>query len=579
MPFLSRRFADPQVHFVDPGLPLAAPKPPSQSNRSRAVSDGVFKRVSGFFSTRKRARSKPPPLQTTQCRTSVAFIRSSPVVFSKLSTDSTPPSSPEIRRPSGLGRRASSLESTRKLETDDVIPFNHPPCSLLFHTTQQPEIVTATRNLPLPAEIFSTVLSYLSRSDLTVTALISHKLCTLSRQALYHSLDFQLLTEPSLERLCATLASNKHLAARVNTLVCHFWPSSQSQLPDARALPSTDFLTALRNMWNLRVLTVRSFGTLLVDAASALTFSLTHLTILDESLTQVQHLHLRTWLMNQSRLQYLSFPHLLEFAACSTVSLSFRSDSSSEPSMIASEDEYSDAFLPSLEVLQAPTQMATTLCSAMGHCPRRITLHVHDTLYTGLRPAIVLRALKGVKEMHVIFGHEVDKRTAEKFLGMAGSTLSKCESGTRALDSLHLEAMWSGQDSAETLYKIITSIISRFQGLRRLKLTTPYRSTQAFGPVLLSFPLPPGIPSLPSPVPGLGSPCARLSFRNSVGSTMIKEFVACGSEKLHAKVWTKRCPTLCDVQFDFSASATEDDVELCGLWFRRGVSTHLTGSG
>lgn len=52
----------------------------------------------------------------------------------------------------------------------------------------------------------------------------------------------------------------------------------------------------------------------------------------------------------------------------------------------------------------------------------------------------------------------------------------------------------------------------------------------------------------------------------------MKEFVACGSEKTYAKAWSKQCPTLRDIQFDFSTPTSEVDMELCGVWFRRKVT-------
>lgn len=121
--------------------------------------------------------------------------------------------------------------------------------------------------------------------------------------------------------------------------------------------------------------------------------------------------------------------------------------------------------------------------------------------------------------------------------------------------------------TTQTLYKIISSIISRFHGLQKLKLTTPYRSAQAEAPVKLAIPLPPALPS-PTPTRASSTP-SSMSVSSPHGGSVTKEFVACGTEKVHAKTWSKLCPSLADIQFDFSSSTSEAEIELCGVWFRR----------
>ncbi|KAL4071890.1 hypothetical protein V8B97DRAFT_1942147 [Scleroderma yunnanense] len=576
MPFLSRRHPEPQVRFFESDLELAAPKThPTHTSRNRAVSDGVFSRVSTLFGARKRTRSKPPPLKPTPYRSPLGFIRSSPVILSRLSNDSTPPSSPEIRRPSGLGRRASDLEYIGQSDDDSGPTMNDFSKSFL-RPAREPTNFDENLPLPLPGEIIATILYFLRRSDLAATALVSRGFCSVTRHILYCSIDFQTLTEPQLESLCATLAAHSRLAERVRTLFCHFWPRSKSVPSDNHVTsPSAEFIQALQNMRNLQVLTMQSFASILLYSP-LLTFSLIELTILDESLTQAQSADFRTWLASQTRLRSLSFPNLVEFVASgvnSSVS-SLEVSTSSASSISTREHEGPEEFLPSLKTLHAPTSIATSILSDTKHALQLVSLHVHDTLYTGLRPAVVLRTLKGANEMHVIFGHGVDKRTAEKFLGTAGSILiGECRDRKRLLECLHVEVLWSDDDAAERVYKMISSIISRFCGLRRLKLTTPHRTTRTLAPMLLSFPLPPGITSLPSPSPTVVSAVSQLSARNVSGGVFMKEFVACGGEKTYAKAWSKQCPTLSDIQFDFSTPTSEVDVELCGVWFRRKVPT------
>ncbi|KIJ67448.1 hypothetical protein HYDPIDRAFT_186216 [Hydnomerulius pinastri MD-312] len=577
MPFLSRRSVEPLRPFAE-REGFAGSVSPGDTPRSRAASDGVFRRVSTLFAGRKRTPSKSSPSQAARERGGIGFIRSHPLILSRTSSHSSPPSSPEIRRPSGLGRRASSLESTRSVVSEGYGrsdaeagvnkgyysslpnlldgPFNSPNTPVPHRTAQR-----AQRNATsgLPGNLWEAILSRLPKRDLPATALVSRTFCSASRLALYRSLDFQSIAEPRVEKLCAVLADNSGLGEQVVALACHFWPTSKPCSADGNVdlVPADGFLRALQNMRNLKILTLQSF-TFLLHHLPSLPFVLTKLTILDESITQSQLTDIRSWLVRQSCLESLSFPNLIEFAG---------SDDSSSPSQSEIDDPHLlHDCLPHLRWLHAPPQISTAICSSMKHPLKRITLDVHDTLYTGLRPGAVLRALKGVQEMHLIFGHEVDKRTVEKFLGAAGGILAE-EDGSGGLESLDVEVLWMDNDAAETLYAIITSIISRFRGLLKLKLTSPYRSFQAEAPVSLSIPL---LPALPSPTPtGSSSTPSSLSASAPPGGAMTKEFVACGTEKTHAKAWTKQCPSLCDIQFDFSAPDSDADIELCGVWFRR----------
>lgn len=67
---------------------------------------------------------------------------------------------------------------------------------------------------------------------------------------------------------------------------------------------------------------------------------------------------------------------------------------------------------------------------------------------------------------------------------------------------------------------------------------------------------------------------------------MLKEFVACDVEQSYARTWTKHCPSLSDIRFDFSCSTADADlnmgvdvdVELCGMWFRRKMPAGIRSS-
>ncbi|KIK91995.1 hypothetical protein PAXRUDRAFT_603531 [Paxillus rubicundulus Ve08.2h10] len=609
MLFLSRRSVEPLP--VGPSEERDFSRRFSLRNtpRNRAASDGVFRRVSTLFSGRKRTHSKSPPSQSVPGHgpVGIGYIRSHPLILSARSSTSSTPSSSEIRRPSGLGRRAGSLESMQSLAVSEGYarpvggtraktgfaslpnllggPSHFPVISVPHPTVQR---ARRDGSLALPDELLQAILLLLPRCDLPITALVSRRFCSATRHTLYRSLDFQHIAEPRVEKLCDVLARKAELAEQVITLTCHFCPTSKASSPDGNTtlFPSADFLHALQNMRNLKNLTLQSFISVLSHAPS-LTFSLTKLTILDAKITQPQLMDVRSWLTSQSFLESLSFPNLVEFTDFGHPSQQSPGEKNPPAALLqtVNDDQFASGFLPRLTQLHASTQITTLLCSAIARRIRHLTLDVHETLYTGLRPSTVLRALQGIREMHIIFGHEVDKRTVEKFLGAAGGVLAK-EDGTEALESLEIEVMWVDDGAAEvrshrgyrdiadppphaqTLYGIVTSIISRFRGLQKLKLTSPYRTIDSQAPITLSVPLPPALPSPASTVSSSSSP-SLLYVSNPRGTTVKKEFVACSTEKSYARTWTKQCPSLCDIQFDFSVSTSDADIELCGVWFRR----------
>lgn len=294
-----------------------------------------------------------------------------------------------------------------------------------------------TASITLPNPIFRVVLEFLPRNDLPAVALVSRGFCALARYALYHSLDVHTLTESSLEGLYNILACKKELAALVASFYC----------PDGfvSSVPSNDVRQALQNMYNLKSLTLPSFASIL-SLTPSLTFSLTHLAILDKKLTQSQLVALRSWLATQASLESLSLPHLVEYTG---------TDSScmeewvpvGDPSQTNDQGPFT-TLLPGLKSLRASTEIVSMLCLEMNNPIQHLTLDVHETLYAGLRPSSVIRSLNGVREMHIIFAPEVDKRTVEKFLGVTGSMLTG-EDKPEAMKSLEVEVSWTDKDAAE----------------------------------------------------------------------------------------------------------------------------------
>ncbi|KAG1744778.1 hypothetical protein EDB19DRAFT_1694215 [Suillus lakei] len=553
MPFLSRRSAEPLRPSSDldiaGGRSAAADTAPQEKSPNR-----VLKRVTTLFNPRKRTLSKntSPMRYGAGGHGAVGFIRDAAAVYPRSSSDSSTASPDEIRRPSGLGRRASLMESLQlPSESIDLERSNGTGGSLAEHTTHAGVAIQS-----LPMELLETVLSFLPKFDLPRIALVSAQLCDASRNTLYRILDFQSISEPQVEKLCTILATYTSLAARVQSLSCHFWPATTST--DGHLIPSLDLTTALHNMSNLECLTIRTFVPVFSQSPPLL-FRLKTLVILDDTISLQQITDILHFLRKQTSLQYLAFPNVVEkpfSAECSSHQHAFASGFAQE------------TILPSLSQLHAPPQLTMTICSLLGQTLQTIVLDVTTTLYTGLQPAALLRAIQGVSKLDVVFTHEVDKRTVEKFLGAAGGILSGSgASSSRGLIVLEVEVLWMEDDTAEILYGIVDAVISRFNGLRTLKLTTPFRSSRS---QLLTPPLSSSLQPLPSHTPTTPSfSLSSMLITSPVGAVLSNEFVSSGTEKTHAKMWTKACSTLSDIQFCFPDPSLEADVALCGVWFHR----------
>lgn len=272
------------------------------------------------------------------------------------------------------------------------------------------------------------------------------------------------------------LACKEELAALVVSFHCRSWPSWELASLDGRisSVPSDDVRQAFQNMYNLKSLTLPSFGSIL-SLTPSLTFSLLHLTILDKKLTQSQLVALHSWLATQPSLDSLSFPHL-EYTS---TDLSFIDEWApvADPSQTNSYGP-STTLLPGLKSLHASTEIASMMCLAMNHPIEHLTLDVRGTLYTGLRPSSVIRSLNGVREMHIIFAPEVDKRTVEKFLGVTGSMLTGADKAD-PMKSLEVEVMWTDNDAAEVCPQR-SSTISRV--VVDLACAAPHRRSTGLSP-------------------------------------------------------------------------------------------------
>ncbi|KAG2126060.1 hypothetical protein DEU56DRAFT_558687 [Suillus clintonianus] len=574
MHFLTRRSAEPLRLSADLDIAGGRSAAPADTFPQEKSPSRVLKRVTTLFNPRKRTLSKntSPTCHGAGAHGAVGFIRDAAAVYPRSSSDSSTESPEEIRRPSGLGRRASLMESPSEsinlerfsgnggeARVSRSLPdlLNNLTHSFRIGSLAEHPTIAGVAIQSLPMQLLEIILSFLPKSDVLRIALVSAQFCKASRNALYRILDFQSISEPQVEKLCKILANHTSLAARVQSLSCHFWPATTST--DGHLIPSLDLTTALHNMSNLESLTIRTFVPVF-SQSPPLAFRLKTLVILDDTISLEQVTDILHFLRNQTSLQCLAFPNVVEnpfSPECSPQHHIFASGLAREP------------ILPALSQLHAPPQLTMTICSLLGQALDSVVLDVTTTLFTGLRPAALLRAIQGVSKLDVVFTHEVDKRTVEKFLGAAGGILSGSgASNSRGLITLEVEVLWMEDETAEILYDIIDAVISRFNGLRTLKLITPFRSRQSqLLTPSVSGSLPLSVPSHTPTTPSFG--LSSMLITSPVGGVLPSEFVSSGTEKTHAKMWTKACPTLNDIQFCFPDPSPEADVALCGVWFHR----------
>ncbi|EIM80689.1 uncharacterized protein STEHIDRAFT_125711 [Stereum hirsutum FP-91666 SS1] len=259
---------------------------------------------------------------------------------------------------------------------------------------------------------------------------------------------------------------------------------------------SPSFTLALTMAFNnMRNLTSVSLPRFLPDVLQGASFRLKSVTLRQDSMPDPAAFI--SWLSSQPDITSLSFPYLTSAADLSTLFAS---------SQCASN----------LTRFAGPPPLAARV--APGRPLTSITLHVDSTLYDGLRPAALMSALAqstvSLTSLSIISStpQAVDARTLAKLFLAAGS-------GLPLLQELHIG--WVLED--QTLYKQIPSILPRLHFLRTLRLSrrtprpfllldsrpTTAASSQEIDSYTLLFPSPPSMPVSPtlmSPVsPGFDS--------------------------------------------------------------------------
>ncbi|KAI0942304.1 hypothetical protein AcW1_002968 [Taiwanofungus camphoratus] len=483
-----------------------------------------------------------------------------PRTISRSSSPSPTPSL-DIRMPNGLGRRASEElngeifvpsdlisvpqkdERVRSLSTpnpprNDFVKWNEVLSSL------QEEVPSGAGPVisRISSEIFKVVFSFALRADIASLALVSRAFLTPALHALYSNLDLRDLDSRRVNQCISLLASKKALAGFVRNFACRVLPSSKDS---ATSFYAVTFAIAFANMYQLVSLTISRFDVHLLFHA---TFRLRRLTILSEAISPDEFPDLTAWLVRQPSILSLSLPNFV----ISTHTDYPINDSSNNGHTDTSNTHtlrshttlclFPPHLLSRLTHFHGPAAIVPTVIS--GRPVRSVVLHIHNTLYDGLKPSAIMSALASsgysLKQLSIkAASSRIDARTLERVFMSVGAELG----GRLEV----LEVQWVLED--EILYKQLHSALPRFRTLRTVRL---YRRSPPPPP---SSP-PPTAPLPPtSPLPSsstLSVPSSPISIRsrpNSAQGFALDIPLPRAHERSHLGSWSKYCPSLRTVVF------------------------------
>ncbi|PCH34621.1 hypothetical protein WOLCODRAFT_27331 [Wolfiporia cocos MD-104 SS10] len=464
-----------------------------------------------------------------------------PRTYSRESTPSPTPSLDEIRMPFGLGRMASesSLRSAALEQAGREPNFAVGPRERCMSTptlltnasarlkgvlaASSPEGAAGPAVARVPPELWAIVFGFCSRAEIVSWARISKTLHDAATHALYERLDLRELTPECVERCINTLASRRSSAALVRAFTCSVLPASDGGTP---SLSTVSCAIALNHMENLRSLTLPRFDAQLLYHAS---FRLTRLTLLADSMSSDELGALLSWLEKQPDIATLSFPTLRLFSAAPSI-----------PSHV----------LPRLAHFHGPAPMASV--AIPGRPVKSAVLHVHNTLYDGLKPSALMTALTRSASVltHLVVeasATAVDARTLERVLMSAGAALGS------QLEVLGV--LWALPD--EILYKQLLAVLPRFRTLHTLRLRRAPGAPTVSAAFLSVPPSSPSASSLylsapPSPAPTIASlavPQPAYGSRPSTPASMADLPEPRAQERALLNAWNRHCPTLRTVVF------------------------------
>ena len=432
---------------------------PSVLQTPSIKSTNLRKRLSSFSllaSTLRRGRS-----QSSQSSAAVGYITPFRLRRESRSRSRSPSPEPslEIRRPSGLGRRASVIDLLGELPEDELAPNSVYGHTRRKHSISTPELTLrpdgllewshlpkAEENKPLPrlpeparrteppperqalsrlsSDLIKVVFSYASPADLASAALACKSLLEPVRALLYNRVDLLRVVDGSrVEKCVSLLASRRDLAGHVDHFACDITPASH-EFGGRPTFSIVTFAIALNNMHKLTSLALPRFDSTLLFHSG---FHLRELTFLCDHVSNDELRDTVQWLGLQPSLTSLSFPNLI----LSDDNSRLLAASSGQPS----EDSHSTpsttslalppTLLPSLARLSGPANMVAALV------PRRpvasTSVHIHCTIYDGLRPSSLVSEIAKSSATISRFGlatsvhHKIDARTVERVLMSAGS--------------------------------------------------------------------------------------------------------------------------------------------------------------
>lgn len=414
-------------------------------------------------------------------------------------------------------QKARSLSSPNLLRSmTGKSKFKASSHSLTVNKTDRDHSSFITR---IPNELLVVILSFLPHHTVAGIAMTCRDFCTAARIVLYRRLDLRTFGPRQIERLISLLAFRTDLTDIVHTLECHTWPSffppdaktNHIQPPSFSPTLTATFTIAFQNMHQITTLILPSFDKTFLRHHSA--FGLKKTTFLCTTMSAAETMELFTWLDGQTNITHLAFPNLVEQVDPPAIPRPrtdthnnqpiLKTDSHSLNNNTASVSSHtstpscspvspfpfllspttpvspfnSSTLLPGLTTLEAPPSIVTSLASSRSSVPSRpldhVILSINTTLYAGLRPNALITSLQGITNLKLKFGPGADKRTLGKLLSAAGAGLTGDgvkDLARPGLQVLQIEVPDSETNTDQALYKIINTVLSRYQGLLSLQL-------------------------------------------------------------------------------------------------------------
>lgn len=577
----------------------------------------------------------------------------------------SPEPSLEIRRPSGLGRRASVIELFEQPEEARADGVYGHGAGERKHSMSTPELVMLpngllhwshlpekahprrdsssklpfsklkrriSKTLPpipppavslaqMPPGLLETILSYTRPKDVASAAAVCKALAEPAKAVLYANINLTGTVNDSQRENCiCLLASRRDLGALVHSFACSDLPyTSESPLAKGRSKYSlVTVAIALNTMPSLTSLTLPRFDTSLLSYTS---FRLRKLCFLCERMTNDDLQNTFEWLISQSTITLLSLPNLV-LDDSNTQLLSHTSAQHSSIPEDAVEDQAAwtipSQVLPFLDELCGPAALVAALTP--GRPLASVRLHVHSTVYDGLRPSALASALaqstaeSSITRLTLVaVSHadcKIDARTTERVLMSIGSELGQTVQVLEVESTLEDEVRTNRTARSlvrsncyeQVIRKLVGPVLSRYKALHTLRLrgkiypppptpppseppletpsdisiefpsmtislapTLPSLSLGLGSPFTLPFPSEPS-PTFLTPLPSPLSPGA-FSDVSAPASTVMTPLPSpvndgpCGSrtqerDRTILASWTRHCPSLRTVVFPSAARWT-----------------------